>query len=361
MSDTIVIKDKKKRGMLWLLLIFSWWACCKVADLSDTLMVLAIFNSLILSFLIPYICLVGFDKIKFKNGYMCCKSSERETKYQSFWRISKIPVSEIKLVYLDKLAGLVDVYAYSSERIASIPCLGMLSSKEYFENMKKYFEQKDIKVLLLENNVVKPETLLITDIDAKKNYVALLFSILLVLCICILIKSVLLSEVCIICFIVLNYASLPISRIEIKKGHLICQPLNECVSKYTSLFGVTKLPINDINVVRFNILNDSVDKYSLEFFDSAGHKLAKMLLSRFTSKEYLERLKAKFQSLNIECITNIPFLENEVENAVQSDIPQPEREQQTTIRKRNIPQQVASDNSPVEKKERKRGRHIDLD
>lgn len=150
-------------------------------------------------------------------------------------------------------------------------------------------------------------------------------------------------------------------RIKFENGYIYCQS-PKFKSEYVSFLGNAKMPIDMISSVNLYECNQiEFNRYYLEFFDNAGHKLAKMPLNWFTSQEYLEKLKAKFQSLNIECITNIPFLENEAENVVQSDTPQRERERQITTRRRNIPQQVASDNSPIEKKERKRGRHIDLD
>ena len=373
MSKAVVIKDREKRGWLWCWLLLSWFVtfiCAlqtpPIDSVLSRIMVMGILFGIIpASFIAPIVFASGRDKIKFQKGYMYCKYSRVKSKYCSFLGNVKIPIMEIKLIYLDKFAGLMDVYNSSSERIASVPCLGIFSSKKYLEDIKKYFEQENIEFFSLEDNEIKSETLLIKDQDVVKKYMRALGLSIAILCVCILFKSALLSCVCIVCIIILCFISFPISRIEIVNDYIICDPLGVCNSKYTSFFGKTKLPIKDINLVCFSNADSilSLNRYCLEFFDTDMNKMAEMQLGYFTSREFLIKIKNKFQSINI-CVgvKGVSLPEGIEDNNMETDTSF--EENKNVVRRRKVKEKtennkITSENKKT-KQENKIGRYIDL-
>lgn len=150
MSETVVIKDNKKRKVclmvivgIYCLLVLTAIHGSKVNNttLEATGIICSIYFTTLAIYFYP-----KDDLIKIENGNLYCKSPEIKSKYTSFFGNIKISITEINLIYIDKSMGTIDIYDIDSQKVASIPSLGLFSSKKYIEDVQSYLMQIGIEV-----------------------------------------------------------------------------------------------------------------------------------------------------------------------------------------------------------------------
>lgn len=155
MSETIVIKDRKKRKWRWIILLLILIIPVIIGSIAKlthnnelaliTVLILVSYMFGVFPSGLYLLYITRFkDKIKIHDGYMYCKSEGVESKYISFWGNAKIPMSKIQSICLDRSTD--SIYIYASSLIACIPSLGRFSSKKYMEDVQNFFTQRGIYV-----------------------------------------------------------------------------------------------------------------------------------------------------------------------------------------------------------------------